>query len=738
MSAVSARGARPEAFRPTTFFWRRVPEDREEIAAEAVRRRLHQAEAGVRRDRGVDGAPSLAQDLHSRLRAERLGARHHAVLGPDGGAGRLSTPFRGPFGEEGERDGEGEECDERRSHGGIVRGSGSKRPLVARSGDRSDRADNHRAREEPRAPREARRRSGLRRGPRGLARVDGLARPPRTGAGPGDAAAPRPRVPRLRRPLPRRRRRHPQAPVRPGQPRPLPVPDAARRPERGADHRRGHERDGPGGSGRLRRVGHRLLRGPRLDPRDDRRVLPGDAAREPGTGLLRRHRPVRRAARALPPKVVDGRRGRAAGRCLEDGDRHLRARGQPLHLRLLPLPGLGGAPGRREAARPGRARRGHHLHRPLHLPARHPGRRRRGPAPSGVGALVGLGPLSPGSHRRRDALPPLRGGPPHPAERLVRDRLRHPRRPPPRGRARAHGTRGARLARPAGDAHDGPGRRRPLPRLRPAAKAGAGRPRPEVPAGSVRPGAARDRRRRRPARRGRGPGGRRPPPPRGRPPAGPAGLLGLRARDAGGAGSPGHDRVARRRPRAGPDGGPPDVGPGRIAEHVPSAHGRRRRPALRRRRAREHAAGRGLRGRHAPLLGRRRAARAHRPRSQADRRGVRSGGAEDPRHGRRARRARPREGRADAAGGRGPPREGEGPRAPAGRGGRGALRVRALRTGGGGGRRRLPGRRARGEDDAGRPAPPRRALPSRPAARRGRDGDGLRGPRHPGQPRLSP
>ena len=277
-----------------------------------------------------------------------------------------------------------------------------------------------------------------------------------------------------------------------------------------------------------------------------------------------------RAARVLPPEVVDGGRGRPAGRRLEDGGRHLRARGQPLHLRLLPLPRLGGAPGRREAARPGRARRGHPLHRPLHLPARHPRRRRRRPAPAGLGALVGLGPLPARPHRRRDALPPLRGRPPHPAERLVRHRLRHPRRPPPRGRAGPHGARGARLARPAGDAHDGPRRRPPLPRLRPAAKEGADRPRPEVPAGGVRPGAARDRRRRRPEGRGRGPGGRRPPPPRGRPQAGPAGLLGLRARVAGRADPPGHDRRPGRRPRAGPDGGPPDVGPGRIAEHVPS------------------------------------------------------------------------------------------------------------------------------------------------------------------------
>ena len=118
------------------FLLRRVPEDGEEVAAEAVRRRLHQAEAGVRRDRRVDGAPPLAQDLHSRLSAEGLGARHHAVLGPDGGAGRLSTPSRGPFGEERKRDDEGEECDEGRSHAGIVRGSdrSRKREAVRRPG----------------------------------------------------------------------------------------------------------------------------------------------------------------------------------------------------------------------------------------------------------------------------------------------------------------------------------------------------------------------------------------------------------------------------------------------------------------------------------------------------------------------------------------------------------------------------------------------------------------------------
>ena len=112
----------------------RIPEDGEEVAAEAVRRRLHQAEAGVRRDRRVDGAPPLAQDLHSRLSAEGLGARHHAVLGPDGGAGRLASAFRGPFGEERKRDDEGEECDEGRSHAGIVRGSETEAGPERRSG----------------------------------------------------------------------------------------------------------------------------------------------------------------------------------------------------------------------------------------------------------------------------------------------------------------------------------------------------------------------------------------------------------------------------------------------------------------------------------------------------------------------------------------------------------------------------------------------------------------------------
>src|SRR4051812_49212440 len=60
-------------------FFRDV-DDREEIAADPVGGRLHQALRRVRGDRRVHGAAASLQDLHRRLRGEGLAGRRDAVL----------------------------------------------------------------------------------------------------------------------------------------------------------------------------------------------------------------------------------------------------------------------------------------------------------------------------------------------------------------------------------------------------------------------------------------------------------------------------------------------------------------------------------------------------------------------------------------------------------------------------------------------------------------------------------
>ena len=58
-----------------------VPDEGEQVSADAVHVRLHQPQHGVDGDRGVDGVPARLQDVDADLRRERLARRHHPVRG---------------------------------------------------------------------------------------------------------------------------------------------------------------------------------------------------------------------------------------------------------------------------------------------------------------------------------------------------------------------------------------------------------------------------------------------------------------------------------------------------------------------------------------------------------------------------------------------------------------------------------------------------------------------------------
>ena len=75
----------------------RVPDDGEQVAADAARHRLHQSEGGVDRDGGVGGAASFLQHVHADLDRERVGGGHHPVTGEDDGPGGEGAPL-GPVG----------------------------------------------------------------------------------------------------------------------------------------------------------------------------------------------------------------------------------------------------------------------------------------------------------------------------------------------------------------------------------------------------------------------------------------------------------------------------------------------------------------------------------------------------------------------------------------------------------------------------------------------------------------
>jgi hypothetical protein len=60
-----------------------VPDDREQVAAEAAARGFHEPERRVRGDRGVDRAATGLQHVHGDLRRERMRGRSHAVSRDD-------------------------------------------------------------------------------------------------------------------------------------------------------------------------------------------------------------------------------------------------------------------------------------------------------------------------------------------------------------------------------------------------------------------------------------------------------------------------------------------------------------------------------------------------------------------------------------------------------------------------------------------------------------------------------
>ncbi len=65
-----------------------VPDDREEVAADAVGGGLEEAERGVDRDRGVHRAPTGLEDVHADLHCRRVRRGDHPVLAVDDRPGR--------------------------------------------------------------------------------------------------------------------------------------------------------------------------------------------------------------------------------------------------------------------------------------------------------------------------------------------------------------------------------------------------------------------------------------------------------------------------------------------------------------------------------------------------------------------------------------------------------------------------------------------------------------------------
>ena len=78
----------PAAVQAIELVLLRAIDNRKEIAANAVRNRLHQSKRGVSRDRGVDRAAAAFQNVESDLSRERHARANHSVAGDDFGARR--------------------------------------------------------------------------------------------------------------------------------------------------------------------------------------------------------------------------------------------------------------------------------------------------------------------------------------------------------------------------------------------------------------------------------------------------------------------------------------------------------------------------------------------------------------------------------------------------------------------------------------------------------------------------
>jgi hypothetical protein len=80
------------------FLRLRIPDDGEQIAADAVSGGLHQAEGRIRRDRGVDRAAAGFQDVERDLGGQRVAGGGHALAGMDfraGGEGAVDQAVGG-------------------------------------------------------------------------------------------------------------------------------------------------------------------------------------------------------------------------------------------------------------------------------------------------------------------------------------------------------------------------------------------------------------------------------------------------------------------------------------------------------------------------------------------------------------------------------------------------------------------------------------------------------------------
>ena len=66
-----------------------VPDDGEQVAADAARHRFHEPQGGVGGDGGVHGRAPLTQNIEPDLRGQRLAGRDHAVPGHDDRTARL-------------------------------------------------------------------------------------------------------------------------------------------------------------------------------------------------------------------------------------------------------------------------------------------------------------------------------------------------------------------------------------------------------------------------------------------------------------------------------------------------------------------------------------------------------------------------------------------------------------------------------------------------------------------------
>ena len=77
---------------PVEFVFLRAVNDREKIAADAVRNRLHQTEGGVRGDRGIDRAAAALQNIETDLRGRGNARANHSVTGQHFGARGEGAP----------------------------------------------------------------------------------------------------------------------------------------------------------------------------------------------------------------------------------------------------------------------------------------------------------------------------------------------------------------------------------------------------------------------------------------------------------------------------------------------------------------------------------------------------------------------------------------------------------------------------------------------------------------------